>query len=141
MTVHEIKKPETVRLTIPVTAEVHEVFTAIAASFGIGTGRAMGNWLEDTLDAAELMSRKLEEARKAPRVVAQEMQALSLGLAEETEALVVRLREKAKEDRARKRRANSEGSQQSPGGAGPGTTDPFTPRVVIRGVKSSRQGK
>lgn len=85
--------PKTVRLTIPVSPEVHQVFQRIAEASSIGTGRAMGNWLQDTIEAAEFMADKLVQARAAPRIVAQEMHAYALGLADETGEVLRRLRE------------------------------------------------
>nr|CRY95675.1 hypothetical protein [uncultured prokaryote] len=93
-----------VRLTIPVSAEVHEAFTRIAKATKMPVGRAMGEWLGDTIEAAQLMAEKLEQARAAPRLVMQEMHAYALGLADETGALLDKVRkegQKAREGRAR----------------------------------------
>ena len=60
-------------MTIPVSAEVHEAFTRIAKATKMPVGRAMGEWLGDTIEAAQLMAEKLEQARAAPRLVMQEM--------------------------------------------------------------------
>ena len=93
-----------VRLTIPVSAEVHESFTRIAKATKMPVGRAMGEWLGDTIEAAQLMAEKLEQARAAPRLVMQEMHAYALGLADETGALLDKVRkegQKAREGRAR----------------------------------------
>ena len=92
-----------VRLTIPVSAEVHEAFTRIAKATKMPVGRAMGEWLGDTIEAAQLMAEKLEQARAAPRLVMQEMHAYALGLADETGALLDKVRkegQKAREGRA-----------------------------------------
>ena len=87
-------KPKVIRLTIPVTPEVHEAFGRIAKAANMPIGRAMAEWLGDTLDAANLMAVTMEKARAAPRLVAQEMHAYALGLGDETGALLQRLREK-----------------------------------------------
>ena len=58
-------------------------------------GRAMGEWLGDTIEAAQLMAEKLEQARAAPRLVMQEMHAYALGLADETGALLDKVRKGA----------------------------------------------
>ena len=87
------KKPETVRLTIPVTVEVHEAFTRIAKASKQPIGRAMGQWLEDTVDAANYLAQTLEKARSAPKLVAQELHAYALGLTDETGDLMERMRE------------------------------------------------
>ena len=55
-----------IRLTIPVTPEVHAAFTRIAHAASIPVGRAMGEWLADTIDAAQFMAETMEKARAAP---------------------------------------------------------------------------
>lgn len=83
---------ERIRLTISVTPEVHAAFQRLAAAGGRSVGRSMGDWLGDTLDAVEFMAEKLEQARQAPRLVAQEMHAYALGLADETSKVLEGLR-------------------------------------------------
>lgn len=85
-----------VRLTIPVSAEVHETFARIAAAANIPIGRAMGEWLGDTIDAAQFMAETMEKARKAPKLVAQELHAYALGIGDEAQELLVKLREKGR---------------------------------------------
>ena len=84
-------------MTIPVSAEVHEAFTRIAKATKMPVGRAMGEWLGDTIEAAQLMAEKLEQARAAPRLVMQEMHAYALGLADETGALLDKVRKRGAE--------------------------------------------
>lgn len=57
-------------------------------------GRAMGEWLGDTIDAVEFTAKKVQEARSAPKLVMQEMHAYALGLADETNAVLTNLRKK-----------------------------------------------
>lgn len=59
----------------------------------------MGDWLEDTIEGAQLMASKMEQFRAAPKQVMQEMHAMTLGLADEAASLVERMREKGREDR------------------------------------------
>ena len=59
----------------------------------------MGDWLGDTLDAAEFMALNMEKARSAPRLVAQELHAYSLGLADEMGQVLKNIREKGSEGR------------------------------------------
>jgi hypothetical protein len=80
--------PKTVRLTIPVSAEVHSTFTRIASASSVSTGRAMGEWLADTLDAAKFMAEKMEQARAAPSLVARELHSYALGLSDATTELI-----------------------------------------------------
>lgn len=84
-----------IRLTISVTPEVHEVFTRMAEAGGMSLGRCMGDWLTDTIDGAQFVAQKMEEARKAPRVVMREMQAFSRGLVAEADAMAVEVRRTA----------------------------------------------
>lgn len=85
-----------IRLTIPVTPEVHAAFTRISNASGMPVGRAMAEWLGDTLEAAEYLADMLEKARAAPRLVAQELHAYAHGLTDETGALLQRIREEGK---------------------------------------------
>lgn len=85
-------KPAEIRLTIPVTVEVHEAFTRIADATKMPVGRAMGEWLADTIDAAQFMAQTLEKARQAPKLVAQELHAYALGIGDETGELLKKLR-------------------------------------------------
>ena len=120
-----------VRLTIPVSAEVHESFTRIAKATKMPVGRAMGEWLGDTIEAAQLMAEKLEQARAAPRLVMQEMHAYALGLADETGALLDKVRkegQKAREGRARADR---------PAAAAP-TTPPSNTGVTTKRARGAR---
>ena len=114
-----------VRLTIPVSAEVHEAFTRIAQATKMPVGRAMGEWLGDTIEAAQLMAEKLEQARAAPRLVMQEMHAYALGLADETGALLDKVRkegQKAREGRARADRPATAAPTTPPSNTGVTTT-------------------
>jgi hypothetical protein len=88
-----LPKPKKIRLTIPVTPEVHEAFQRIGKATSMPTGRAMGEWLGDTLDAAQYLAETLEKARAAPKLVAQQLHAYALGLTDETGALMARMRE------------------------------------------------
>lgn len=97
-----------VRLTISVSPKVHETFQRLAKASSMSTGRAMGDWLGDTIDAAEFMAVNMEKARSAPRLVAQELHAYSLGLADEMGEVIKKLRlEKGTEDRAKGASAHS----------------------------------
>lgn len=76
--------PSTVRVTVAVTPEVHEAFKRLSKAASMSVSRAMGEWLGDTVEAAEFMATKMEQARAAPKVVMREMHAYALGLADET---------------------------------------------------------
>lgn len=73
---------ERIRLTITVTPEVHETFSRMADAAGLSLGRCMGDWLSDTLDGAQFVAQKMAEAKKMPRTVMREFQAMAAGLHE-----------------------------------------------------------
>ncbi len=91
---------DTLRVTVVVTPEVHTAFKRISAAGSMSVGRAMGEWLGDTLDAANHVATLMENARAAPRVVTQQLHAYALGLADETGELMEKIRRKGIEDRA-----------------------------------------
>lgn len=97
--------PENIRLTITVTPEVHAAFQRISTAGKMSMSKAMGEWLADTLEAAEFMAEKMEQARAAPKVVMREMHSYALGLVEETDALMEQIRAKGRETRDAKRSA------------------------------------
>ena len=118
---------QNIRLTITVTPEVHEVFQRFSKAAGMSLGRAMGEWLADTVEAAEFTASKMEQARAAPKVVMREMHAYALGLADETEALMEQIRQKGKSDRVGASVARTPGQTSRPpssntGGKGPEST-------------------
>jgi hypothetical protein len=123
-------KPKTVRVSVPVTAEVHEVYSRLAASTSASLGKTMGEWLGDTIEAAQFMASKMEEARAAPQVVMREMHAYALGLADETGALIENLRKKGVEERARASEART---------AGPRTPYPPTSNTGGKVPKKTRK--
>ena len=129
-----LKKP--VRLTIPVSPEVHEAFQRLAKVGNMSTGRAMGEWLADTLDAANFMATTMEKARAAPKLVAQELHAYALGLGDETGALIERMREKGRETAA-----VGVPAQRGHSAAGARTTPPSNPGVTTVKNKPSRGKK
>ena len=88
------------RVSVPVTEEVLQVFQRLAAASGMSTGKAMAEWLADTIEAAEYMAQTLERARAAPKVVVREMHAYAMGLADETGELMRDLARKSAADRA-----------------------------------------
>ena len=75
------------RVSVPVTAEVLAVFERLAKAGNMSTGRAMAEWLADTVEAAELMASTMERARAAPKIVTAELHAMMLGMADQTKEL------------------------------------------------------
>ena len=97
----------TVRVTVPVRQDVLETFQRLAKAGSMSTGRAMGDWLADTIEAAQFMAEKMEQARAAPKIVIREMHAYAQGMADETGALMEQLRQKGRTDRASARRSRA----------------------------------
>jgi hypothetical protein len=96
----QIEATKNVRLTITVTPEVHQIFTRFAKAASMPVGRAMGEWLGDTIEAAAFTAQKMEEARAAPAMVAREMHAYALGIADETGSLLAKMRHAGEAERA-----------------------------------------
>lgn len=114
-----------IRLTITVTPEVHAVYQRLADSTGVSLGKTMGEWLESTIEGANFMAGKMEQARAAPGLVMREIHAYALGVADETGALVEKMRQKGRDDRSALAR-DARGGRPSPippssntGGKGP----------------------
>lgn len=122
-----------IRLTIPVSADVHATFARIAAAANMPIGRAMGEWLGDTLEAATFMAQTMEKARAAPKLVAQELHAYALGMGDEAKALLEKLRE---EGRARAGAGTAGGGTS----ARPGPTTPPSNTGVTTGKRKTRKG-
>lgn len=89
--VHMENTQKRVRLTISVSPEVHAAFQRMATASGLSISRAMGDWLGDSVEAAEFMAEKLEEARRAPRAIVQELHAYAHGLVDETGEILRRV--------------------------------------------------
>lgn len=79
--------PPITRTTIPVDNEVLAVFQRLAKAGNMSTGKAIGEWLADTVDAAQLMASTMERARAAPKIVTAELHAMMLGMADQTKEL------------------------------------------------------
>ena len=91
--------PKNIRLTITVTPEVHETFTRFAKAASMPVGRAMGEWLGDTLDAATWTAKKMEDARAQPKLVARELHAYALGMVDEAGAFIKSMQTKGADSR------------------------------------------
>ena len=111
------KKPETVRVTVPVTLEVQQAFQKLAAASGMSTGKAMAQFLEDMIESIDYLATKMEQARSAPKIVARELHAYALGLADETGEFMSKITAKGVSDRAAagmRQRPDSGAVTQSP---------------------------
>lgn len=85
-------KPKTIRVTVPVTPQVQEVFKRLSIASGVSMGKAMGDWLADTSDAALAMADLMEKARQQPKLVASQLHGYALGLTDMTTELLETLR-------------------------------------------------
>lgn len=81
-----------VRVTVPVAPDVLEAFKRLSAAQGVSVGRAMGEWLADTVDGVGYMTDLLEKARKAPHLAVRELHSYAMGLTETTTDLIEGLR-------------------------------------------------
>ena len=79
--------PRPPRVSIPIDGETLQVFERLAKAGNMSTGRAMAEWLKDTVEAAELMASTMERARAAPKIVTAELHAMILGMADHTKEL------------------------------------------------------
>lgn len=130
----------TVRVTVPVRSDVLALFQRLAKAGGMSTGKAMGEWLADTSDAAEFMAEKMEQARAAPRIVAREMHAYALGLADETGSLIEQVREKSRT--AREHGQRSRDLAPVPGGTpSPSCNTGGKVPQAVRAATSRRRGE
>jgi hypothetical protein len=75
------------RISVPVDAEVLAIFQRLGKAANLSTGKAIAEWLKDTVEAAELMAATVERARAAPKVVTAELHAMMLGMADQTKEL------------------------------------------------------
>jgi hypothetical protein len=125
------------RVSVPVSAEVLEVFQRLAKAGNMSTGKAMAEWLSDTVEAAEFMAATMEKARAAPKVVMREMHAYALGLADETGDLIRQISRRGELERAK---ASAVARKRSAGG-GAGLSEPLTPPVSNTGGKVPEKGK
>lgn len=129
------------RVSVPVSAEVLAIFERLAKAGNMSTGRAMAEWLSDTVEAAELMASTMERARAAPKIVTAEIHAMILGMAEQTKEMSDKFRKykgtlddyKAVEEAA-KRTASGKRSA-------PPSLDASIPPSCNTGGKVPEQGK
>lgn len=77
----------TPRISVPVDSATLEIFERLAKAGNMSTGKAIAEWLSDTVEAAELMASTMERARAAPKIVTAELHAMMLGMADQTKEL------------------------------------------------------
>jgi hypothetical protein len=82
----------TPRISVPVDNETLAIFERLAKAGNMSTGRAIAEWLSDTVEAAELMASTMERARAAPKIVTAELHAMMLGMVDQTKELADKYR-------------------------------------------------
>jgi hypothetical protein len=97
-----------VRTTISLSPEAYEVFKRMADAGNLSVSRCMGDWLGDTLEAAEMITLKMEEAKRAPMRVVKEMRAMVSGMVSSVDDMANVVRDSRR----------SSGAQQRAAGAG-----------------------
>lgn len=130
-----------VRVTVPVRPEVQEAFQRLAAASGTSTGKAMGEWLQDTLEGALAMAEMLEKARQAPKQAVRQMHSYALGLTDLTSGLMDELASKSAGAGKRGKASAATGTAGGGAVAALAAPVPFPPRTVIRGGKSPKTPK
>lgn len=86
------EKQALVRTTIAVRPDVLDAFKRLCAVSGVSVSKGIGDWLADTVEAAEAMADLVEKARKQPKMVVRELQGYALGLNDMTSDLLEELR-------------------------------------------------
>lgn len=89
---HMNTPPETIRVTVPVRPEVLEAFKRMAEVGNMSTGKAMGEWLFDTMDGVIAMVELMEKARRAPKEAVMELHSYALGLTDMTSEMIEHVR-------------------------------------------------
>ena len=130
-----------VRVTVPVRPEVQEAFQRLAAASGTSTGKAMGEWLQDTLEGALAMAEMLEKARQAPKQAVRQMHSYALGLTDLTSGLMDELASKSAGAGKRGKAIAATGTAGGGTVAAMAAPAPLPPRTVIRGGKSPKTPK
>jgi hypothetical protein len=85
-----------IRTTISITPETHAVFKRMAAAANMSVSRVMGDWLSDTSDGAEMIVLKMEEAKKAPIRVLNEMRAMLAGMSDGVDTGLEEIRQRSR---------------------------------------------
>jgi hypothetical protein len=80
------KNADRIRLTVSLARDVHATFAKMAEAQGMSLSRLIGEWLADTREGAEFVSKKMQEARSAPLVFLDEINGLASQLVRESAA-------------------------------------------------------
>lgn len=85
-----------IRTTVPLSPEVHDLFTELAAIQRIPLGRAIAGWLDDSKDAAMFAVMQMRKAKAEPARVIRELHAMAEGAVTMADGLMVELRDAEK---------------------------------------------
>ena len=114
---------ETKRVMVPITPEVQAVFERLAAAQGCTMGRAISEWLTDTLEGAAAIADLVEKARREPIAAMRQMHSYALGLGDMTTEILDGLRKATSKEPAKARQQPPAGG--SAGAAGALSADTF----------------
>lgn len=130
-----IQDVKPIRVTVPVAPDVLEAFRRLASAQGVSVGRAMGEWLADTVDGVGYMTDLLEKARKAPHLAVRELHAYAVGLTDTTTDLLEGIRKTTGKTLQQKAEAAPVGT------AGGGTAGGASVRIktMLQGAKDRGQ--
>jgi hypothetical protein len=127
---------ERVRTTISLTPDALAVFKRMADAGNMSVSRCMGDWLVDTADAAEMLTLKMEEAKRAPLKVMREMRAMVAGMGLGLDEMEVEVRERRQQ--AERSRAATE---PKPPSGNTGVLVPPTPMTKSNSASTSQRKK
>lgn len=139
-----------VRVTVPVRPDVLAAFQRLAAAQGVSTGKAMGEWLSDTMDGVDALIELLGRARRAPKVAAREIHSYAVGLTDLTAELLEEMKQRSRERVPGREGGRARAAGSAAEGRGEGTaarkaaarkSEPLTPPVGNTGGKVPKKPK
>ena len=113
----------------------------------MSTGRAMGDWLSDTIEGAEYMADLLAKARQSPKLVVRELHSYALGIGDISRELMERMKDPALMAKVKAVGTTGAGlggrspDGAAPGGAIPGNAAKTPPSCNTGGKVPSKQAK
>jgi len=128
---------ERIRTTISLSPEAHEVFKRMAEAGNLSISRCMGDWLADTLDAAEMITLKMEDAKREPMRVVKELRAMVAGMVASVDDMAQEAGNSRRLSGAQQRAAGADAAP--PPSSNTGVLSPSFPTKSV--VKRSVKGK
>lgn len=136
---------KSLRVTVPVSPEVHEAFKRLAAASKTSVGKAMGEWMSDTVEGVQAMAELVERARQSPKLAIREVQSYVLGLTDMSDELIEQLKRGAHKGGGGGDPASGEAPPPTAGGilrdAARRGSAKLTPPVSNTGGKVLKKGK